>query len=77
MKRIVLIAAVALFFTPTLIDAASSFRFTAIPDQNTARLQERFSKVAAYLAEQLGIQVEYIPVKSYSASVAAFKNNEV
>ncbi len=77
MKRIVLIAAVALLFTPTLIDAASSFRFTAIPDQHTARLQERFSKVAAYLAEQLGIQVEYIPVKSYSASVAAFKNNEV
>lgn len=64
------------FLTPVLAQSAP-FRFTAIPDQNTARLQERFSKVAAYLAKQLDIQVEYIPVKSYSASVAAFKNDEV
>ena len=53
------------------------FKFTAIPDQDTARLQERFGKIAAYLSRQLGITVQYIPVKSYSASVAAFKNNEV
>ena len=57
--------------------SAETFRFTAIPDENTARLVERFSKVAAYLSSQLGIEVEYVPVKSYSASVAAFKNNEV
>ena len=57
--------------------AQSVFRFTAIPDQNTARLQERFGGVAAYLSEKLGVQVEYIPVKSYPASVAAFKNSEV
>lgn len=58
-------------------DQAKIFRFTAIPDENTARLQERFGAVAAYLTEQLGVQVEYIPVKSYAASVAAFKNSEV
>jgi phosphonate transport system substrate-binding protein len=57
--------------------AAETFRFTAIPDENTARLMERFGKVADYLSGQLGIDVEYIPVKSYSASVAAFKNSEV
>ncbi|MEE3261229.1 MAG: putative selenate ABC transporter substrate-binding protein [Candidatus Latescibacterota bacterium] len=57
--------------------AHSVFKFTAIPDQNTARLQERFGGVAAYLSEKLGVQVEYIPVKSYAASVAAFKNSEV
>jgi phosphonate transport system substrate-binding protein len=33
--------------------------------------------VAAYLSEELGVQVDYIPVKSYAASVAAFKNSEV
>ncbi len=53
------------------------FRFTAIPDENTARLKQRFDKVAVYLSGKLGVQVEYIPVKAYSASVAAFKNNEV
>ncbi len=53
------------------------FTFTAIPDQDTARLQLRFGKVAQYLSETLGVKVNYVPVKSYSASVAAFKNNEV
>ena len=55
----------------------SRFRFTAIPDENTARLKERFDRVAEYLSGKLGIPVEYVPVKSYAASVAAFKNNEV
>ena len=55
----------------------ADFTFTAIPDQDTTRLQERFGKIADYLSEQLGITVKYIPVKSYSASVQAFKNNEV
>lgn len=57
--------------------AASALRFTAIPDENTARLTERFDKVAAYLSEKTGVGVEYVPVKSYAASVAAFKNDEV
>ncbi len=57
--------------------SAEVFRFTAIPDENTARLQERFDQIAAYLSEKLAVAVEYVPVKSYSASVAAFKNDEV
>lgn len=56
---------------------AADFTFTAIPDQDTARLQERFGRVADYLAEHLHLKVRYIPVKSYAASVQAFKNNEV
>ena len=56
---------------------SAGFTFTAIPDQDTARLQERFGKIASYLSDQLGIPVTYVPVKSYSASVQAFKNNEV
>jgi len=55
----------------------NTLTFTAIPDQNSTRLQQRFSKVADYLSKTLGVPVKYIPVKSYSASVAAFKNNEV
>jgi phosphonate transport system substrate-binding protein len=77
MKRFVLTILAVLLLVPALAQSAPSFRFTAIPDENTARLQERFTKVAAYLSKELGVQVEYIPVKSYSASVAAFKNDEV
>ena len=56
---------------------AQTFKFTAIPDQDTARLQQRFNQVAAYLSKELGVTVTYIPVKSYGASVAAFKNDQV
>ena len=55
----------------------NKFIFTAIPDQDTARLEERFNKIAKYLTKELGTEVIYLPVKSYSASVEAFKNNQV
>ncbi|MDX1465267.1 MAG: putative selenate ABC transporter substrate-binding protein [Halomonas sp.] len=57
--------------------AADTFRFTAIPDENQSRLIERFSQVADYLEEQLDVEVEYVPVKSYGASVSAFRNDQV
>src|SRR5215467_9717967 len=53
------------------------FVFTAIPDDNEERLRERFDKVAAYLSKTLGVEVKYLPVKTYAASVAAFKNDQV
>lgn len=57
--------------------AADTFRFTAIPDEDQSRLVERFSKVADYLSEQLGVDVEYVPVTSYGAAVTAFRNDQV
>jgi len=56
---------------------AETFTFTAIPDQDESRLQQRFGKVAAYLEKELGIEVKYVPVKSYAAAVTAFRNNQV
>ncbi len=61
----------------TLTVWSAEMTFTAIPDQDTTRLQKRFGKIADYLSDKLGIAVKYIPVKSYSASVQAFKNHEV
>lgn len=71
-----ILAIVALAATTSLA-AAKEFKFTAIPDQDTARLEQRFGKIAEYLSKQLGFQVTYVPVKSYSASVQAFKNDDV
>ncbi len=51
--------------------------FSAIPDQDEARLMERFGKVSTYLSKKLDIEVRYVPVKSYAAAVTAFRNNEV
>lgn len=56
---------------------AEPFVFTAIPDADETRLSARFAKVADYLQQQLGVEVKYIPVKSYPAAVTAFRNNQV
>ncbi len=54
-----------------------TFVFTAIPDADESRLQQRFNKVAVYLSEKLNVDVKYIPVKSYAAAVTAFRNDQV
>ncbi len=65
-------------FNSSLLQAQSpSFNFTAIPDQDATQLSKRFDKVARYLTEQLGFEVNYIPVKSYAAAISAFRNNQV
>ena len=61
----------------SLAHADETFRFTAIPDEDQSRLVERFSKVADYLSDRLGVDVEYVPVTSYGAAVTAFRNDQV
>jgi phosphonate transport system substrate-binding protein len=58
-------------------EPAQTFTFTAIPDQDESRLEQRFGKVAEHLEEALGVPVQYVPVKSYPAAVTAFRNDEV
>src|SRR5262249_46706901 len=55
----------------------ADFVFTAIPDQDEARLVERFTPVAEYLQGKHGLPVKYLPVTSYPAAVAAFTNGQV
>ncbi|MCG2580406.1 MAG: putative selenate ABC transporter substrate-binding protein [Marinobacter sp.] len=57
--------------------SAETFVFTAIPDEDETRLMERFQGIADYLQEELGVEVRYIPVKSYAAAISAFRNNQV
>ncbi len=56
---------------------AQTFVFTAIPDEDASRLRQRFDKVAQYLSREVGVDVRYVPVKSYAAAVSAFRNNQV
>ncbi len=76
-----LIGAAAIAIAPMLSSgtaiAADSFVFTAIPDQDETQLRTRFGKVSTYLSDKLGIDVKYVPVKSYAAAVTAFRNNQV
>jgi len=59
------------------VKASDAFVFTAIPDEDESRLRQRFNKIASYLENKLGVAVTYIPVKSYAAAVAAFRNDQV
>jgi len=68
-------AALALLAAPAA--GADTLYFTAIPDQDETKLETRFGKVADYLADELDVDVQYVPVKSYAASVTAFRNNQV
>ncbi len=76
MNKMTLLPALGiLLFSQSLM--AASFTFTAIPDADESQLRTRFEKVAVYLEKELGIDVNYVPVKSYSAAVTAFRNNQV
>lgn len=78
MRRLVVTTLLlCLSFLSVPMASAETFRFTAIPDEDQSRLVERFQKVADYLADALGVEVEYVPVKSYSAAVSAFRNDQV
>ncbi len=56
---------------------ADTLYFSAIPDEDASALVARFTKVADYLEAQLGVDVEFVPVKSYPAAVTAFTNDQV
>lgn len=51
--------------------------FSAIPDDDETRLMQRFANVAEYLSKELGVPVQYVPVKNYAASVVAFRNDQI
>ena len=75
-RRLLPAIALVTLITPSLA-AAQTLVFTAIPDEDETRLQQRFQAVADYLAETLEVEVRFIPVTSYAASVTAFRNNQV
>ena len=79
MKRamMALTLATSLWSGAALAQDRSAFVFTAIPDQDETRLVERFTRVAEYLQDKLGVAVKYLPVKSYPAAVTAFTNGQV
>lgn len=57
--------------------APPTLRFTAIPDQSSTELMEKFQPLAEYLSSELGVPVEYVPARDYQATVETFKNGDV
>lgn len=75
-RSFLLTSMLAIFSSPVFSEP-KTLVFSAIPDQNQSQLISRFSKVAQYLSEELGVPVNYVPVKSYAAAITAFRNNQV
>lgn len=57
--------------------AGAVLRFSAIPDSDTTAQAEKYRPVAEYLAEALGVEVEFIPSDSYGSSVEKFENSDI
>jgi phosphonate transport system substrate-binding protein len=57
--------------------AEQQLRFTAIPDQNTTELQEKFKPLADHLSRELSVKAEYVRARDYQASVEMFANGDV
>ncbi len=70
-----LLGLIAFLFSVTTL--AADFAFTAIPDQDETLLKTRFNRIADYLSGELGVEVRYVPVKSYAAAITAFRNDQV
>jgi phosphonate transport system substrate-binding protein len=68
---------------PTTASTASKpageqvLRFSAIPDQNSTELREKFDAMASHLSNKLGVKVQYVPATDYKASVEMFKNGDI
>lgn len=79
MKRtiVALMFAIPLGTSTVLAQSKPTFVFTAIPAQDETRLVQRFTRVAEFLHKKLGVDVKYLPVKSYPAAVTAFINGQV
>ena len=77
LSLLILITSLCAAVSGAVTAADKVLTFTAIPDQDQSQLRLRFQQVADYLSAELGVQVNYIPVKSYAAAIGAFRNNQV
>jgi phosphonate transport system substrate-binding protein len=71
---LVLALAVAL---PTRAETPKVLRVTAIPDEAPTELQRKFEPLGAYLSQQLGMEVKFVPVTDYAAVVEALAGGHV
>lgn len=59
------------------VDPNRVLKISAIPDQDPAKLSTINTAMATYLADALGVKVEYVPVTDYAASVSLFRTGDL
>ena len=72
--------ALAVGFTLTvsavLAQAADTLKVSAIPDEAPTELLRKFKPLGAYLEQQIGMKVEFVPVSDYPATRGGGREKE-
>ncbi|MDP3815206.1 putative selenate ABC transporter substrate-binding protein [Pseudomonas sp.] len=71
------VCGIALSLTAVLAQAADRLRVSAIPDEAPTELLRKFKPLGAYLEQQLGMPVEFVPVSDYAAVVEAIAADRI
>ena len=81
-RTLTLAASLALSFSAVVAQAADVLttevlKVTAIPDEAPTELLRKFKPLGAYLEQQLGMKVEFMPVADYPAVVEAIAADRI
>ncbi|MBC9252378.1 putative selenate ABC transporter substrate-binding protein [Pseudomonas alcaligenes] len=76
-RTLALAAGFALCLSATLTQAAEVLKVSAIPDEAPTELLRKFKPLGAYLEQQLGMKVEFVPVADYPAVVEALATDRL
>ncbi|MDV3439877.1 putative selenate ABC transporter substrate-binding protein [Pseudomonas otitidis] len=76
-RTLALVAGLALSCSALAVQAAETLRVSAIPDEAPTELLRKFKPLGAYLEQQLGMKVQFVPVADYPAVVEALATDRL
>ncbi|RJG13386.1 putative selenate ABC transporter substrate-binding protein [Pseudomonas cavernicola] len=76
-RTLALAAGFALTLSAVSTFAAETLKVSAIPDEAPTELLRKFKPLGAYLEQQLGMKVEFVPVTDYAAVVEALAADRI
>ena len=76
-QTLALAAGIALSVSAVFAQAADVLKVSAIPDEAPTELLRKFKPLGAYLEQELGMKVEFVPVADYAAVVEALAADRI
>lgn len=76
-RSLALAAGLVLSFSSLMTQAADVLKVSAIPDEAPTELLRKFEPLGAYLQQELGMEVKFVPVSDYAAVVEGLAADRV
>ena len=76
-RTLALAAGLVLSCSSLLTQAADVLKVSAIPDEAPTELLRKFEPLGAYLQQELGMEVQFVPVSDYTAVVEGIASDRV